>query len=65
MVRLLTRANLGIAVVVLVFIFVLFGNKPMMNDWATMIGIRWIWVPIIFILFAALLYGRFYFSKKN
>lgn len=65
MLRLVTRANLIIALVVLVILFVLYGNKPMMNEWAAMIGVRWIWVPIIIIVFAAVLYGRYYFRKKT
>lgn len=63
--RLITRANLIIALVVLVILFVLYGNKPMMNEWAEIIGLRWIWVPIIIILFAVILYGRYYFRKKT
>lgn len=62
--KLLTRANLIIALVILVILFVLYGYKPMIENWVTMIGIEWIWVPVIIILFVGILYGRFYFRKK-
>jgi hypothetical protein len=61
---LVTKANLLIAFVVVALIFLLYGNKPMMNDWASMIGMEWIWVPVLLILFAALIFGRFFFKKK-
>jgi len=64
-IKLITRVNLLIALVIGVILFVIYGNKPMMNDWATMIGIQWVWVPIVIILFAAILYGRYFFRKKN
>ena len=63
--KLVTKTNLIIAFVIIVLLFVLYGNKPMMNDWATMIGVRWIWVPVLVILFAAILYGRYFFMKKR
>jgi len=64
-IKLITRVNLLIALVIGVILFVIYGNKPMMNDWATMIGIQWVWVPIVIILFAAILYGHYFFRKKN
>jgi hypothetical protein len=64
MIRFITRANLIIALVVLVILFVLYGNKSMMNEWAAIVGVRWIWVPIIIIIFATILYSRYYFRKK-
>jgi len=64
-IKLITRVNLLIALVIGVILFVIYGNKPMMNDWATMIGIQWVWVPIVIIFFAAILYGRYFFRKKN
>ena len=64
-IKLLSRANLLIALVAIVILFVLYGNKEMMNDWANIMGVKWIWVPIVIILFAALLYGRYFYKKKN
>jgi uncharacterized MAPEG superfamily protein len=47
--RFLTRENFIVAFVALVILFVLYGNKSMVNDWAEIIGIKWIWVPIVVI----------------
>ena len=64
-IKLITRANILIAFVILVLLFVIYDNNLMMKEWATMIGIRWIWVPMVIILFAAILFGRYFFRKKN
>jgi hypothetical protein len=68
--RLITQANLMIAVIIVAILFVLYDYQPTINGWAKIIGKQWIWVPIVLILFAAILYaailyGRFFFRKKN
>jgi hypothetical protein len=63
---LLTGANLIIALIIIIILLVLYGNKSMVNDLGRAVGIRWVWVPVIIIVVLAVaVTGKFFFRKKD
>jgi len=64
-IRIITKVNLIIAFVIGAILFLLYSNRSMMNDWESILGLRWIWVPVVIILLASFLYWRFFFRKKK
>lgn len=43
----------------------MFGNKPLMNNWVKAIGLEWIWAAVILIIFAIILAGSYTFGKRK